>query len=195
MADGTYNPEKEISKVSITIVPLQNSRYKFELNSHRLTPLYFYTYRYGARMLQFPDSAFLNSMRLNIIHDKGREFEYRLDCGTGAGLVSINPYESFSSETEYDHLVLRAAHGKPMDSYVLSLQEFDKYGRRQDTLSYTQQVLKDLETATVSDSIDVRFYFMAREFLSSRMLYAESNVVKLGKCDVLQAHVNRYFDQ
>lgn len=177
------------------ITPLGNDFFKFKIKNKSLLPAYVLTYRYDQLLYQLDDTKAIQlGLRSKILSpERLGDASYGFDCGTGLGMVSINPYENFEDTISYEQL-LQSYNLINQLSTVIKDTVFDPfhhqvlfYWDENKTMIWNQ----DMERLN-TDSIELQFFLPTHSITDGKQLNAYSNVLKISYIDIVKYNKQRY---
>lgn len=147
-----------------------------------------WTYRDENLLFKVNDSIFFQHIRYKSHFPKYKnDYHYGLDCGTGAGYFTINPYESFKIKSTYKELIKFI--------YWESVHQYNTINDTVKDLIYNKPLLltnrwekfKVFERNDLSerDSTDVEFYIPLFSINHKKLFYVKSNKIKLSYKDII----------
>ncbi|WP_075342904.1 hypothetical protein [Tenacibaculum agarivorans] len=185
----TSSQEIESEDLSIEITK-ENNLYEINFKNTSIKAFLVWTYRYDQLLFKMNDSIFRYRYRLkvNTPHFKN-DYEYGLDCGTGAGSFSINPYESFSSKVTRQELLdpyyWGAYHQNNKNGDTINDLIYNKplliVNHRENTFEVIKR--KDI---TEKDSIDAQLFLPFFSYNHQKLSYAKSNYIKLSYPKIIE---------
>ncbi|CAL2101578.1 conserved protein of unknown function [Tenacibaculum sp. 190130A14a] len=179
-----YSPsgiEKKPDALSIQVTK-KGKVFHIDFKNSSIKPFIVWTYRWKA-FFPVNDSIFSSHYRLKADFPKYQnEYNYGLDCGTGAGTFSITPFECFSYQLKEKDLLKYY--------YMGAYHQHNKKGDTINDLIYNKPLLvvhprkntfkifprKDL---TKRDSINVQLYLPVFSYNHQDLHYVKSNYFKL----------------
>lgn len=173
--------EKKSDDLSIT-VNKKGKMFRINFKNKSIKPFIVWTYRWNT-FFPVNDSVFTSHYRLKANFPKYQnEYDYGLDCGTGAGTFSINSFECFSYSLKEKELL--------QYFYIGAYHQYNEKGDTINDLIYNKPLLvlhprkntfkvfprKDL---TKQDSINVQLYLPVFSYNHQDLHYVKSNYFKL----------------
>lgn len=172
-------------------------KYIFTFKNYSLFPKYFLNYRDDELFQNITDSIFFDYLGGNLFPAYATDYSLNFDCGTGLGLTSINPLESFEIEKTYKEIIEefstldmlakttylseRTPAEKPF--YEFKNNEIDSFIK-----SESRHVL-------TTDSVQVEYYISMYSFVSKDKIYTVSNRINVSMIDLISEYLirkNRY---
>lgn len=173
---------------------LENGNYCLKIKNRKPSIFYFRAYR--------NDKIFLNKNQIKIFNYGRIKIETPIykskqssgfDCGTGLGLININPYEGFTEELNYDQF---------LEKISLKSQVTRKRNTTYYDIIYDKPLIQDKrmigsernnENKIVEmDSISVSFYLPVYSIISGQEMIVSSNSIKISYQDVLNKLMEKY---
>lgn len=182
------------SLIDFQINKLRNGNYGFLIKNRKPSIFYFIAYRDGKVILSKDQVKIFNYGRVKIetpIYQSKENSGF--DCGTGLGLITINPFEVFKKELNYDQLLEKISYRSQIT-------------RRRDTsyhdLIYDKPlILKERgswreinsrSSIEEVDSISVSFYMPIYSIIRGQELKIYSNSIMISYKDVINKLAEKY---
>lgn len=183
-SEQTYSCDFSIEKT-------KKNNYLFSFKNQSLFPKYFINYRWREYSQSITDSVFFRYDRKNLHPNFGFDYSYSFDCGTGLGLSSINPLESFTIEKSYLQIIEESSY---MSLFRKSNFLYKNIKKKYIDLNHKQLdsiIRTDIKLISETDSIEIEYYIMMNSFLSKKDIYTTSNKIKVSLKDLLNKYIER----
>ncbi|CAL2081241.1 hypothetical protein [Tenacibaculum sp. 190524A05c] len=182
---------KEVQSKDLALEILKKSdKYLFNFRNKSIKPFFVWTYRNDKTIFEVNDSVLRYHYRLiPDLPEFKNKYEYGLDCGTGAGSFTINPFEKFSSEV---------THNQVLNPYYWgAYHQNNKSGDTINDLLYNKPLLIvyhrkntfkvfDRQDITSKDSLRVQLYLPVFSFDHNELSYIKSNYIKLSYKKIIE---------
>lgn len=171
---GLYDSKQKSTSV-LRIRKTDDNIYHFHFKNNSILPIYLINYRNDHYIQNITDSSFFNYFHPTL--PQIQNYQNRFDCGTGLGLTSINPLETFEIVKTYNEIIEEAR-------FMLSNQIDNKTDLPQYDLIPNPQ---NLETTTVTaDSISIEYYIVLYSFVSKTEMQIISNQINISLTDLME---------
>ncbi|MGB1041781.1 MAG: hypothetical protein ACPGU6_00165 [Tenacibaculum sp.] len=158
---------------------------QFKNNSYK--PFLVWTYRWDS-YFKVNDSVFIDHLRYKSYFPKHtNKYEYGLDCGTGAGTFTVNPFETFKIKKTYKELVNFI--------YWENVHQYNSINDTINDLIYNKPLLlvdRDKEfkifkrnDLTDKDSTEIELYLPLFTIDHKTLFYVKSNKIKISYKDII----------
>ncbi len=188
-----YNEDMNTEEVESNDLQLnifkKDDRYHICFKNKTAKPFFVWTYRNDEILFKVNDSVFRYHYRLiPDIPEFKDKFDYGLDCGTGAGSFSINPYESFSSKISHkqflDPYYWGAYHQNNTSSDTINDLIYNKplliVHHRKNTFKVFNR-----EDITDKDSLSAQLYLPVFSYNGKNLHYIKSNYIDIAYKDII----------
>lgn len=190
-----YPETKEVTSTDLELtIKKEDNNFHINFKNKSFKPFLVWTYRWDQLIFKMNDSILSNHYRLiaDFPYYKN-EYEYGLDCGTGAGHFSINPFERFNSKLTHDELLNHLYWGA-----------YHQYNEKGDTimdLIYNKPLLVvhhrknkfkvfPRNDITEKDSVQVQLYLPVFSYNQNNVSYIQSNSIKLSYQKIIEKMIN-----
>lgn len=191
-SDNSQNGLEVLNDYCSLTVSKENNYFNIDFKNNSYKPFLVWTYRWEP-FFKVNDSVFINHLRYKSNFPKyTNRYDYGLDCGTGAGTFTINPFESFKAQKTYNELV---------DFIYWSGHHYDNSTK--DTIKdliYNKPLLLvdrnkkfkvfERNDLTDKDSTEIELYLPLFNINHKTLFYVKSNKVKLCYRDIIDNLIN-----
>ncbi|AFM04757.1 hypothetical protein Fleli_2387 [Bernardetia litoralis DSM 6794] len=179
----------------LTIEQKNNNKYLFKFKNKSIIPSYFLNYRNEKYFQNINDTLFFTYIRKNLFPAYRFDYYNSFDCGTGLGLTSINPFESFEIEKTYNDIIEESYHQD-----LLKKTDFfhNKVKKSYEDLDYKEidsLLKKESEIISITDSIEIEYYTIMYSFVSKEEKYTKSNKINVSLKDLLEKYKTEYSEK
>ncbi|SEB37798.1 hypothetical protein SAMN04489761_0283 [Tenacibaculum sp. MAR_2009_124] len=189
LSDKNIETGKEIKNKNCSLsIEKQDNSFLINFKNRSLKPYLVWTYRYK-KLFPVNDSIFFLHLRNKVSFPYYKnKHEYGLDCGTGAGVFSINPFESFQIRKSYKEFV--------NSIYWSNVHQYNSSYDTVKDLIYNKPLLlidrkqkfrnfkrNDLIT---TDSTEVSLYIPLFSFDHKELFYVKSNSIRISYLDIIE---------
>ncbi|WP_299839209.1 hypothetical protein [uncultured Tenacibaculum sp.] len=192
---------KETNELTLKIIN-EKKLYNIHFKNKTAKPFFVWTYRNDEVAFKVNDSVFRYQYRLNLdIPEFKNKYEYGLDCGTGAGSFSINPYESFTSKIPHEKLLdpyywgtyhQKNNNGDTINDLIYNKPLLLVYYRKNTFKVFNRTDITD------KDSIYAQLYLPVFSYNRKDLSYIKSNYINLSYKDIVNRMIqenSRVFKQ
>jgi len=184
--DQTHSCKFQIEKIA-------NDKYLFTFKNNSILPKYFLNYRNEEYLQKITDTMFFDYSGKNLFPAYGFDYYYNFDCGTGLGLSSINPLETFKIEKNYKDIINEFCHF----GTIMKTSFFNKRTEKPYTeLSFEEidsLIINGSELVSKTDSVQIEYYIKMNSSFSKNGIYSVSNKINIGLNDLLSQYKNKYY--
>jgi len=178
--DQIYSCELKIEKIS-------NDNYLFTFRNKSILPKYFLNYRNDKIRQKVTDTIFFNYLEKNLFPAYSFDYYRRFDCGTGVGLSSINPLESFRIEKSYEDIINESS----SLNRIKNITFFNKRFIDLDYYEIDSLIVNENPLVSINDSIEIEYYINMNSFISKDVNYIVSNRINVSLKDILDQYKKR----
>ncbi len=162
-----------------------NKNYIFRLTNKSICPKYFTNYRNDELFQKLGDTLPLLYLEKNLGDLYSEGYYPHFDCGTGLGLTSINPFDSFEIRKTYNDIINENSHN------LIKTIELNKPIKSFSKKQIDSIINNEFKSISEKDSIDVEYYLPMISFVSKNSLYVVSNKINLSKKDLFIRYMKR----
>ena len=182
VANGNLGIKYEVTKKA-------NGQYQFSLKNQSIFPKFFFLYIWRSNQLFYTledSTIFFYGSRTKINYPiLEREDSYGFDCGTGLGVATINPFESFTEKKSYEELT-KFHNFRSLLTFEKSNKLYDLFCR-----APLAKLAKDIQwidscPLTYQDSVEVRFFLPVYSIFTGKQHNVYSNPIRLSYLDMIQ---------
>lgn len=171
-----------------------DDKYIFTFKNYSLFPKYLMNYRNEQYFQSVHSDLFFNYIDAIIFPAYGTDYNLNFDCGTGLGLSSINPFESFKVEMTYKEIIEDISWLDILSNsmYLEERYSFEKpfYDLEYDEID--SLIVEVSQNVLITDSVQVEYFVPLYSFVSKDRINMESNKVTVSMKDILDEYMKNY---